>query len=140
MYIGTTLTNYIIETQRNLPEATGEFTGLLNDISVACKRISDLVNKGGLIGMLGSADSENVQGETQKQLDVVSNDVFIEALAHNGHIAGLVTEEMEDVYHLPKGAPRGRYLILADPLDGSSNIDVNISVGTIFSILSLIHI
>ncbi|BAU56815.1 class 1 fructose-bisphosphatase [Halorhodospira halochloris] len=135
MYIGTTLTNYIIETQRNLPEATGEFTGLLNDISVACKRISDLVNKGGLIGMLGSADSENVQGETQKQLDVVSNDVFIEALAHNGHIAGLVTEEMEDVYHLPKGAPRGRYLILADPLDGSSNIDVNISVGTIFSIL-----
>lgn len=135
MYIGTTLTNYIIETQRNLPEATGEFTGLLNDISVACKRISDLVSKGGLIGMLGSADSENVQGETQKQLDVVSNDVFIEALAHNGHIAGLVTEEMEEIYQLPKGAPRGRYLILADPLDGSSNIDVNISVGTIFSIL-----
>ncbi|MBK1734398.1 fructose-bisphosphatase class I [Halorhodospira abdelmalekii] len=135
MYIGTTLTNYIIETQRTLPEATGEFTGLLNDVSVACKRISDLVNKGDLIGMLGSADSENVQGETQKKLDIVSNDIFIEALAHNGHIAALVTEEMEEVYHLPPNAPRGRYLILADPLDGSSNIDVNISVGTIFSIL-----
>ncbi len=135
MHIGTTLTNYIIETQRSLPEATGEFTGLLNDISVACKRISDLVNKGDLVGMLGSADSENVQGETQKKLDVVTNEVFIEALTQNGHIAGLVSEEMDDIYPLPNPSRRGRYLLLCDPLDGSSNIDVNVSVGTIFSIV-----
>ncbi|MBK5944629.1 MULTISPECIES: class 1 fructose-bisphosphatase [Halorhodospira] len=135
MHIGTTLTNYIIETQRNLPEATGEFTGLLNDISVACKRIADLVNKGDLVGMLGSADSENVQGETQKKLDVVTNEVFIEALTQNGHIAGLVSEEMDDIYPLPNPSQRGRYLLLCDPLDGSSNIDVNVSVGTIFSIV-----
>ncbi len=135
MHIGTTLTNYIIETQRKLPEATGEFSGLLNDISVACKRISDLVNKGDLVGMLGSAESQNVQGETQKKLDVVTDEIFVEALAHNGHIAGLVTEEMEEVYQLPASAPRGRYLLLCDPLDGSSNIDVNVSVGTIFSIV-----
>ncbi|ABM63082.1 class 1 fructose-bisphosphatase [Halorhodospira halophila] len=135
MHIGTTLTNYIIETQRNLPEATGEFTGLLNDISVACKRIADLVNKGDLVGMLGSADSENVQGETQKKLDVVTNEVFIEALTQNGHIAGLVSEEMDDIYTLPNPSQRGRYLLLCDPLDGSSNIDVNVSVGTIFSIV-----
>ncbi len=135
MHIGTTLTNYIIETQRSLPEATGEFSGLLNDISVACKRISDLVNKGDLVGMLGSADSQNVQGETQKKLDVVTDEIFVEALAHNGHIAGLVTEEMEEIYQLPASAPRGRYLLLCDPLDGSSNIDVNVSVGTIFSIV-----
>jgi fructose-1,6-bisphosphatase I len=135
MHIGTTLTNYIIETQRQIQGATGEFTGLLNDIAVACKKISDLVNKGDLIGVLGSAGSENVQGETQKKLDVITNEVFIEALAHNGHVAGLASEEMDEIYQLPAGAPRGHYLVLFDPLDGSSNIDVNVSVGTIFSII-----
>ncbi|HSP00107.1 MAG TPA: class 1 fructose-bisphosphatase, partial [Thioalkalivibrio sp.] len=135
MHIGTTLTNYIIETQRGIKGATGEFTGLLNDISVACKKISDLVNKGDLVGILGTAGSENIQGETQKKLDVISNEVFLEALAHNGHVAGLASEEMDEVYHLPKAAPRGKYLVLFDPLDGSSNIDINVSVGTIYSIL-----
>jgi fructose-1,6-bisphosphatase I len=135
MHIGTTLTNYIIETQRQIQGATGEFTGLLNDIAVACKKISDLVNKGDLIGVLGSAGSENVQGETQKKLDVITNEVFIEALAHNGHVAGLASEEMDEIYQLPADAPRGHYLVLFDPLDGSSNIDVNVSVGTIFSII-----
>jgi fructose-1,6-bisphosphatase I len=135
MHIGTTLTNYIIETQRGIKGATGEFTGLLNDIAVACKKISDLVNKGDLVGILGTAGSENVQGETQKKLDVISNEVFLEALAHNGHVAGLASEEMDEVYHLPKSAPRGHYLVLFDPLDGSSNIDINVSVGTIFSVL-----
>lgn len=135
MHIGTTLTNYIIETQRQIQGATGEFTGLLNDIAVACKKISDLVNKGDLIGVLGSAGSENVQGETQKKLDVITNEVFIEALAHNGHVAGLASEEMDEIYDLPAGAHRGHYLVLFDPLDGSSNIDVNVSVGTIFSIV-----
>ena len=135
MHIGTTLTNFIIETQRKFEGATGEFTGLLNDISVACKKISDLVNKGDLVGVLGTASTQNVQGEEQKKLDVITNEIFIEALAHNGHVAALASEEMDDVYHLPEDAPRGKYLVLFDPLDGSSNIDVNVSVGTIFSIL-----
>ena len=91
MHIGTTLTHYIIETQRNFKGATGEFTGLLNDIAVACKKISDLVNKGDLVDILGSAESENVQGETQKKMDVISNEIFLEALQHNGHVAGLAS-------------------------------------------------
>jgi len=135
MRIGTTLTNYIIQNQRHIEGATGEFTGLLNDIAVACKKIADLVNKGALVNVLGATDSENVQGETQKKLDVISNELMIEALRHNGHIAALASEEMNSVYHLPADATRGRYLLLCDPLDGSSNIDVNVSVGTIFSIL-----
>ncbi|WP_040851864.1 class 1 fructose-bisphosphatase [Thiorhodospira sibirica] len=135
MYIGTTLTNYIIEAQRTIEGATGEFTGLLNDIAVACKKISDLVNKGDLVGILGTAGSENVQGEQQKKLDVISNEIFIEALAHNGHVAALASEEMDEIYHLPADYVRGKYLVLFDPLDGSSNIDVDVSVGTIFSIL-----
>ena len=135
MRIGTTLTNYIIQNQRHIEGATGEFTGLLNDIAVACKKIADLVNKGALVNVLGATDSENVQGETQKKLDVISNELVIEALRHNGHIAALASEEMDSVYHLPADAARGKYLLLCDPLDGSSNIDVNVSVGTIFSIL-----
>ncbi|QOC23154.1 class 1 fructose-bisphosphatase [Wenzhouxiangella sp. AB-CW3] len=135
MRIGTTLTNYIIQNQRHIEGATGEFTGLLNDIAVACKKIADLVNKGALVNVLGATDSRNVQGETQKKLDVISNELMIEALRYNGHIAALASEEMDSVYHLPANAPRGKYLLLCDPLDGSSNIDVNVSVGTIFSIL-----
>ncbi|MGM0671953.1 class 1 fructose-1,6-bisphosphatase, partial [Thioalkalivibrio sp.] len=135
MHIGTTLTNCIIETQRGIQSATGEFTGLLNDISVACKKISNLVDKGDLVGVLGSAGSENVQGETQKKLDIITNEVFIESLSHNGHAAGLASEELDEICEMPAGEPRGHYLVLFDPLDGSSNIDVNVSVGTIFSIL-----
>ena len=135
MKIGTTLTQYIIKKQQEVDQASGEFTGLLNDIAVACKKIADLVNKGALVNVLGSAGGENVQGEQQKKLDVISNDLMIESLASNGHIAALASEEMESVHHLPDGVRRGRYLVLCDPLDGSSNIDVNVSVGTIFSIL-----
>ncbi|MGY6587523.1 MAG: class 1 fructose-bisphosphatase [Wenzhouxiangella sp.] len=135
MRIGTTLTQYIIRKQQEVEGASGEFTGLLNDIAVACKKIADLVNKGALVNVLGAAGGENVQGEQQKKLDVISNDLMIEALASNGHIAALASEEMEGVYQLAEGARRGRYLLLCDPLDGSSNIDVNVSVGTIFSIL-----
>lgn len=135
MRIGTTLSNYIIENQRHIRGATGEFTGLLNDIAVACKKIADLVNKGDLVNVLGSAESENVQGETQKKLDVISNELMIDALQYNGHIAALASEEMEEIFRLPPGRRRGNYLLLVDPLDGSSNIDVNVSVGTIFSIL-----
>jgi len=135
MRIGTTLTNYTISKQKGIQGASGTFTGLLNDIAVACKRIADLVNKGDLVGVLGTSDSENVQGEQQKKLDIISNDLMIEALQHNGHIAALASEEMDDIHHLPDHSRRGNYLVLCDPLDGSSNIDVNVSVGTIFSIL-----
>lgn len=134
MRIGTTLTRYIIRNQRDIEGASGTFTGLLNDICVACKKIAALVDKGALINVLGSAESENVQGEEQKKLDVISNEIMIEALEHNGHIAALASEEMAGIHRM-HGERRGRYLLLCDPLDGSSNIDVNVSVGTIFSIL-----
>lgn len=133
--IGTTLTQYIIHEQRHYKQATGEFTGLLNDIATACKKISSLTNKGALVGVLGAAGSENVQGEEQKKMDIITNDVFIEALESNGHVAAMASEEMEDVYNLPAGKERGHYMVTFDPLDGSSNMDVNVSVGTIFSII-----
>ena len=132
---GTTLTQFIIEEQRQVPDATGDFTSLLNDTLTACKKIACAVNRGGLIGILGSADTENVQGETQKKLDVISNDVMVDALEWTGHLAGMASEEMDDPLPIPAEYPKGKYLMLFDPLDGSSNIDVNVSVGTIFSIL-----
>jgi len=129
------LIQFIIEEQRHIPNASGDFTGLLNDIVSACKQIAHDVNKGALIGVLGSAGSENVQGETQKKLDVITNEVFIKANEWAGHLAAMASEEMDDIYPIPAKYPKGKYLICFDPLDGSSNIDVNISVGTIFSIL-----
>lgn len=131
----TSITQFIIEEQRKIANASGDFTSLLNDIVTACKVISNLVNKGELVGVLGSAESENVQGETQKKLDVISNDVFIQSNEWAGHLAGMASEEMDDMYPIPNQYPRGKYLLVFDPLDGSSNIDVNVSVGTIFSIL-----
>ncbi len=132
---GTTLTQFIIEEQRRIPGATGDFTSLLNDILTACKKIACAVNRGGLIGILGSAETENVQGETQKKLDIITNDIMVNSLEWTGHLAGMASEEMDELLPIPKAYPRGKYLILFDPLDGSSNIDVNLSVGTIFSIL-----
>jgi fructose-1,6-bisphosphatase I len=126
---------FIIEEQRAIPGATGDFTGLLSDIVSACKQIAHQVNKGALIGVLGGAGSENIQGEAQKKLDVITNDIMINSLSWSGHLAGMASEEMDDMYPIPAQFPRGKYLITFDPLDGSSNIDVNISVGTIFSIL-----
>jgi fructose-1,6-bisphosphatase I len=136
MHLGTTsLTHFLIESQRAHAGSTGEFTLLMNDIVSACKVISNYVNKGDLIGVLGSAETENVQGETQKKLDIITNDVFTNALMRGGQVSGLASEEMDEVYHLPANAQRGKYLCVYDPLDGSSNIDVNVSVGTIFSVL-----
>ncbi len=129
------LIQFIIEEQRAIPNASGDFTGLLSDVISACKQIAHDVNKGALIGVLGSAGSENVQGETQKKLDIITNEVFIKSTEWGGHLAAMASEEMDEIYHIPKQYPRGKYLITFDPLDGSSNIDVNISVGTIFSIL-----
>ena len=135
MQIGTSLTHCLIERQRDHEGASGEFTLLMNDIVTACKVISGYVKKGNLIGILGSAETENIQGETQKKLDIISNDVFTETLMNGTQVAALASEEMDEVYHLPKGAKRGKYLCVYDPLDGSSNIDVNVTVGTIFSVL-----
>jgi len=136
MGIGTTITQFIIEEQRGISGATGEFTSLLNDIVTASKVISNAVNHGGLQDVLGGAGSSNIQGETQKKLDVLSNDIFLESLQYAGHTAGMASEELDDVYQIPDKYPRGgKYLLVFDPLDGSSNIDVNISVGSIFSIL-----
>jgi fructose-1,6-bisphosphatase I len=129
------LIQFIIEEQRAIPGASGDFTGLISDVVSACKQIAHDVNKGALIGVLGSAGSENVQGETQKKLDIITNEIFIKANEWSGHLAAMASEEMDDIYEIPKQYPRGKYLITFDPLDGSSNIDVNISVGTIFSIL-----
>jgi fructose-1,6-bisphosphatase I len=135
MHNGTTITQFIIEEQRHIEGATGDFTSLLNDIVTACKVISNMVNKGELIGVLGSAGSENVQGETQKKLDILTNEVFLKSNEWAGHLAAMASEEMDDVYPIPAKYPRGKYLLTFDPLDGSSNTDVNVSVGTIFSIL-----
>ena len=134
MHNGVSVTQFIIEEQRRLPGATGDFTSLLNDVVSACKVISNLVNKGSLIGVLGTADTENVQGETQKKLDIITNEVFIKSNEWAGHLAAMASEEEDDIYPIPAQYPKGKYLMSFDPLDGSSNIDVNISVGTIFSI------
>ncbi|HSO06332.1 MAG TPA: class 1 fructose-bisphosphatase [Pelomicrobium sp.] len=132
----TTLTQFMIEEQRQLG-ASGDFTGLLNDVVTACKVIANAVNKGALIGVLGEAGAQNVQGETQKKLDVIANDVMLRSNEWAGHLAAMASEELDDISPIPARFPRGKYLLLFDPLDGSSNIDVNVSVGTIFSILRL---
>jgi len=104
-------------------------------VARACKAIGHAVGKGALGGVLGSLDSENVQGEVQKKLDVMSNDILLEANEWGGHLAAMASEEMETIHPIPNRYPKGEYLLLFDPLDGSSNIDVNVSIGTIFSVL-----
>lgn len=130
-----TLTQFIIQQQRGLPEASGTFTILLNNIVTACKEIALQVNKGQLIGVLGSAGSENVQGEVQKKLDVITHDIMVNALNWTGQLAGMASEEVDGLIQIPSQYPKGKYLALFDPLDGSSNIDINLAVGTIFSII-----
>ncbi|MDH4101457.1 MAG: class 1 fructose-bisphosphatase [Nitrospirota bacterium] len=135
MDIGTTLTRFLLEEQRKFPGSTGDFTGLLADIAIAGKMICRGMSKAGLIDILGATGSSNVQGEEVQKLDVVANDTMIRALDHTGHLIGMASEEMEDIFQIPDEFPKGKYVLMYDPLDGSSNIDVNISVGTIFSIL-----
>jgi fructose-1,6-bisphosphatase I/sedoheptulose-1,7-bisphosphatase len=132
-----TLTRFTIEQEHRHEERnpSGEFSGLLNALATAIKIIANQVNKGPLIGSLGSAGVENVQGEVQKKLDVICNDVMIAQTEWSGYLSAMVSEEMAEVYQVPSSYRRGRYLLVFDPLDGSSNTDVNISVGTIFSIL-----
>ena len=129
-----TLTRHIIDEQHKYPEATGEFTNLMNDICFAAKRISYHTNKAGLLDVLGETDMVNIQGEKVQKLDVFANDTMIKALDHGGNLCCMVSEEEENIIPIPKQYPIGKYVCLFDPLDGSSNIDVNVSVGTIFSI------
>ncbi|MDR2852753.1 MAG: class 1 fructose-bisphosphatase [Burkholderiaceae bacterium] len=131
----TTLTQYLIEQQRANGQIPSQLRLLLEVVSRSCKSISLAVNKGALGNVLGSANSENVQGEVQKKLDIIANDVLIEANEWGGHLAAMASEEMDSIYPVPNRYPQGEYLLLFDPLDGSSNIDVNVSIGTIFSVL-----
>jgi fructose-1,6-bisphosphatase len=130
-----TITEFMIEEQRRFPEATGDFTALLNYVRLACKRISYIVGRGVLAGAHGAAESSNVQGEAQMKLDVISNDIFLRTSEYGGHLAGMVSEELEEPYQIPAEYPLGKYLLAFDPLDGSSNIDINAPVGSIFSVL-----
>ena len=129
------LTRFLIEEQRELGRIDSDLRLLIEVVARACKAISIAVGKGALGGVLGSADSENVQGEVQKKLDVLSNEILLEANEWGGHLAAIASEEMDHPHAIPHRYPKGEYLLLFDPLDGSSNIDVNISVGTIFSVL-----
>ncbi len=129
------LTRYLVEQQRVDGHIPSQLRLLLEVVARACKRISIEVNKGALGGVLGTAESENVQGEVQKKLDIIANEVLIEANEWGGHLAAMASEEMEGIYLVPNRYPQGEYLLLFDPLDGSSNIDVNVSIGTIFSVL-----
>jgi fructose-1,6-bisphosphatase I/sedoheptulose-1,7-bisphosphatase len=135
----STLTQFLIEERRRHPDASGELNSLILNVALACKAISKRVASGALSDALGAAGDGtaqvNVQGETQQKLDVIANDLFVHATEWGGEVAGMVSEELDDPYVLPAGYPRGKYLLTFDPLDGSSNIDVNVSVGSIFSIL-----
>ena len=134
-----TLTRYLIEQRRRFPGAGGDLNALLLDVSLACKAIARIVSFGELgepLGALPAAETRcNVHGEMQKPLDLLSNEIFIRMSEWNGHLAGLASEEMDAPRQIPAAHQRGKYLLVFDPLDGSSNIDVDVSVGSIFSIL-----
>lgn len=129
-----TLARHIYEEERKYPQATGELSDLLHDLSLAAKVISLEVNKAGLVDILGFTGDQNVHGENVKKLDIFANDMMIKAMDHGGHLCVMASEEEEDIIHIPPEFYIGKYVLLFDPLDGSSNIDANISIGTIFSI------
>ena len=128
------LTHYLIRCERE-HGLDSDLRLLLETVARACKTISHAVGKGALGNVLGDANAINVQGEAQKRLDVLSNEILFEASCWGGHLAGMASEEMDAPMGIPLAYPRGKYLLLFDPLDGSSNIDVNVSIGTIFSVL-----
>jgi fructose-1,6-bisphosphatase I len=129
-----TISRFLVDEQRLHPEATGAFTGLLHDIALAAKLISREVTKAGLVDILGSAEEENVHGEEVQKLDLYANQVMIRALDHTGLVACMASEESQGLIPIPEKFDAGEYVVIFDPLDGSSNIDVNVSIGTIFSI------
>jgi fructose-1,6-bisphosphatase I len=130
-----TIERFIIEQERLHPEATGELSGILYDIALAAKMIANKVRSAGLADILGSQGTENVQGEVQQKLDVLANEIIIKAMDHGGRLCAMASEEEPDIIQIPDGFKCGKYLLLFDPLDGSSNIDVNVPVGTIFSVV-----
>jgi fructose-1,6-bisphosphatase I/sedoheptulose-1,7-bisphosphatase len=132
-----TLTRYLIEERRRYPDASGELNALILDVSLACKAIARIVAMGalGASGNAAAGGAVNVQGEVQKPLDVLSNDIFLRMNEWSGHLAGMASEEMDEPRQIPEAYARGKYLLVFDPLDGSANIDVNVSVGSIFSVL-----
>ena len=132
--VGITITQHILSQQRENPEATGAFTLLLHELIVAAKVISREVNKAGLVDILGGTGDINVQDEQVQKLDVFANRVIIERMQHVGQLCCMGSEEIADLIEIPSHYPKGHYILLFDPLDGSSNIDVNVSIGTIFGI------
>jgi fructose-1,6-bisphosphatase I / sedoheptulose-1,7-bisphosphatase len=135
MHLGrTTLSKFLIQQLKGI-EGASDLGALLVDVAAAVKAISAMTAKGALGGFLGELDAKNVQGETQKKLDVLANDAIIRACEWGGLVAGMASEELDEPYAMPGEFERGRFLLVFDPLDGSSNTDVNVSVGTIFSVL-----
>ena len=130
-----TIERYIIEQERLHPEATGELSGILYDVALAAKMIASKVRRAGLADILGSAEAENVQGEIQQKLDVFANETLIRAMDHGGRLCAMASEEEPGIIQIPDNFRCGKYVLLFDPLDGSSNIDVNVPVGTIFSVM-----
>ncbi len=130
-----TIERYIIEQERLYPDAPGELSGLLYDIALAAKMIANKVRMAGLADIIGATENENVQGEIQQKLDVLANDMIIKALDHSGRLCAMASEEEPDIIQIPDNFRCGKYCLLFDPLDGSSNIDVNVPVGTIFSVV-----
>jgi fructose-1,6-bisphosphatase I len=130
----TTIERFIFDQEHRYPEATGELSNLLYDIALAAKIIAAAIRRAGLVNILGAAGNRNVQGEEQQKLDVIANETFKNCLSHTGRVCVMGSEEDADIIPVPPEYPVGKYAVLFDPLDGSSNIDVNAAVGTIFSI------
>ena len=130
-----TIERFIIEQEKLHPEATGELSGLLYDLALAAKMIANKVRSAGLADILGATDLENVQGETQQKLDVLANEIIVKAVDHGGRLCAMASEEEPGIIDIPENFRCGKYCLLFDPLDGSSNIDVNVPVGTIFSVV-----
>lgn len=135
-----TIQRHIMEMERQYPQASGDFSGLLYDLCMAAKQISYHINKAGLMNLLGLNGQENVHGEEVKKLDMFAHDTMVKALDHGGHLCVMASEEEEGIISIPEDYPIGKYVCLFDPLDGSSNIDVNVSIGTIFSIHKRVNI
>ena len=131
---GMSVQRHIIEQERDFPLATGNLTGLLMDLIYAAKIISREVNKAGLVDILGLTGTENIHGEEVKKLDEYANNILFKAMDHGGHLCIMASEERDEAIPIPERFPKGNYVLLFDPLDGSSNIDANVSIGTIFSI------
>lgn len=134
MELGTNFTRFLIEEQRRYPDATGEFTELVSQLLTVAKVIAREVNKAGLANVLGFTGRTNVHGEQVQKLDELANTLIMRTTEQTGHLAGMASEELDEIYSIPDEHPRGNYILLFDPVDGSSNIDFNISIGTIFSV------